>query len=235
MERCKSPVVSTLLPCMIGVIATFPHAAAGKDKRNWENLKSLAPGKAIEVEGMDSKTLRGTFVGLSDESLTLRVRTAETTLGRSYVLRLTDRAHTRRGHEAAIGALIVGAIGAVIGGVRAGGESGESGAGAAGGMAVGGAIGAGLGAGLGSLSHGYPTHYKSKRTPGCALEVESTPSEADLTVDGKREGKTPYLTWLSSGTHTVAFEKAGYKTWQGTLTSVPGTSKKFSPTLEKAE
>ncbi len=145
-------------------------------------------------------------------------------MARGYVLRLTDHAHTRRGHEAAMGALWIGALGVVLG--IGGGPAG---------MAFGGAIFAGLGAGLGSLSHGYPTLYWSKRLPGRALEVQSTPTEADLAVDGKRAGKTPYLTWLSSGTHTVTVWKPGYKTWQGTLTAGYGTSNKFNPILEKAE
>jgi PEGA domain-containing protein len=230
MERPKSFLVSTLLPCVVGVIAAFPHAAAGKDKRSWENLKSLAPGQAIEVEGMDSKTLRGTFLALSDESLTLRVGTAETTVGRGYIWQLVDRTHSRRGHQAAIGALIGGGIGAFLGALTAMTEEGTAGAGA-----LEATIFTGLGAGLGSLSHGYPTLYKTKRRSGSALAVESTPAEADLAVDGKREGKTPYLTWLSSGTHTVTVEKPGYKTWQGTLTASPGTLTKFSPVLEKAD
>lgn len=63
--------------------------------------------------------------------------------------------------------------------------------------------------------------------------IRSTPDGADITVDGKYVGGTPSTVKLSPGDHTISVEKAGFKTWQRTMSVSAGGNISIDATLEK--
>lgn len=66
-----------------------------------------------------------------------------------------------------------------------------------------------------------------------SIEVKSTPSGADITVDDKYVGDTPSTLKLAAGDHKVKVEKSGFKIWEKTLTVSAGTFVTVNPTLDK--
>jgi hypothetical protein len=64
------------------------------------------------------------------------------------------------------------------------------------------------------------------------VEVKSVPDGADISVDGKFVGNTPSTARLVPGDHKVTIEKAGFKSWERTITLGPGATVTISPTLE---
>ena len=67
------------------------------------------------------------------------------------------------------------------------------------------------------------------------VEVKSTPDGAEITVDEKFMGSTPSSLRLTAGDHKIKIEKAGFKTWERTLTVSAGETATVDPTLEKQE
>ncbi len=67
------------------------------------------------------------------------------------------------------------------------------------------------------------------------IELKSSPDSADITVDGKYVGSTPSTLKLAPGEHVVALEKAGFKTWQRTVTVGPGGSITINASLQKVQ
>jgi PEGA domain len=66
-----------------------------------------------------------------------------------------------------------------------------------------------------------------------SVEVNSTPDAAEITVDDKYRGSTPAILKLSTGDHRVKLEKAGFRSWEKTLTLSGGENTKISATLDK--
>jgi len=66
-----------------------------------------------------------------------------------------------------------------------------------------------------------------------SVEVKSSPDGADITVDEKYMGSTPSTLKLTPGEHKIKLEKAGFKTWERTLTVGSGTTTTVNPTLDK--
>ncbi len=64
--------------------------------------------------------------------------------------------------------------------------------------------------------------------------IKATPDGADITVDGKFMGSTPSTLKLTPGEHAVVIEKAGFKTWQRTMTVGSSGTITIDATLEKA-
>ena len=78
----------------------------------------------------------------------------------------------------------------------------------------------------------------ASRQPAAAeamLTINSTPEAADITVDGKYVGNTPSTVRLASGDHMVKIEKAGFNSWQRSLSASAGSNLSLSPTLEKKQ
>jgi PEGA domain len=67
---------------------------------------------------------------------------------------------------------------------------------------------------------GSPKHNGASQT---TISVTSTPSGADVEVDGKFVGNTPSSVSLESGDHGIKVTKKGYKTWERNLTTSGGT------------
>jgi len=67
------------------------------------------------------------------------------------------------------------------------------------------------------------------------ITVKSTPDAADISVEGKFVGSTPSTVRLTPGDHTISLEKAGFRTWQRTVTLSAGSSVTVDATLEKVQ
>ena len=65
------------------------------------------------------------------------------------------------------------------------------------------------------------------------VAINSNPDGVDITVDGKYVGNAPATVRLSPGDHIVSLEKAGFKTWQKSISTSAGSSLTITPTLEK--
>jgi hypothetical protein len=99
--------ISTLL-CLV-LITT---AAFAGDTRSWANLRELSPGKPIEVMTTNGKTLSGSFVSFSEESISIRTKQQDVSVPRAEVSRVRHRPGAR---ATWIGAGIGAGAGAGIG------------------------------------------------------------------------------------------------------------------------
>ena len=66
------------------------------------------------------------------------------------------------------------------------------------------------------------------------LEISSTPSGADIEVDGSFVGNTPSSVTVPSGEHEISISKSGYGAWSRKLKASTGTVK-ISPELQPVE
>jgi len=64
------------------------------------------------------------------------------------------------------------------------------------------------------------------------LDVSSTPAGADIEIDGAFAGSTPSSLSLSTGDHTVAVKKNGYKAWERKI-KITGGNINLAAELEK--
>ena len=64
------------------------------------------------------------------------------------------------------------------------------------------------------------------------LAVSSTPAGADIEIDGSFAGSTPSSLSLSTGEHTVAVKKNGYKAWERKI-KITGGNINLAAELEK--
>jgi hypothetical protein len=63
----------------------------------------------------------------------------------------------------------------------------------------------------------------------------STPSGADITLDGKYVGSTPSTINVGSGTHTVVFSMPGFAPWSRQLTVAAGSDLTVNAILQKGK
>jgi PEGA domain len=68
-----------------------------------------------------------------------------------------------------------------------------------------------------------PTSAPANLGGTAALAVSSTPSGADIELDGSFVGSTPSSISVSLGDHNIAIRKTGYQTWQRTIRVSGGT------------
>jgi hypothetical protein len=163
MGRTKGTFELFLVVAVLAFLTAVLLRAA--DARNgmadWDNLKKLAPGNAIQIVLNDAKSYRGQFRAVSDEAIMARVATGEQTFERRNVLRVSAKGQSHRGRNALIGA----AIGAGLGGVAVGMDChyGRKGCGAAG-VVTGVPFAAGLGAGFSAMipTGGWHDVYRAR-------------------------------------------------------------------------
>ena len=67
------------------------------------------------------------------------------------------------------------------------------------------------------------------------VEIKSTPSGTEITVDEKFMGSTPSSLRLAVGDHKIKLGKSGFKTWERTMTVSAGATATVDATLEKQE
>src|SRR5438552_7608273 len=59
---------------------------------------------------------------------------------------------------------------------------------------------------------------EASATSMSAVVIKSTPDGAEITIDGKLVGTTPSTVQLTPGDHAIIVQKAGFKSWQRTIT-----------------
>jgi hypothetical protein len=83
---------------------------AQSSQNNWDNLKQLRPGQEIEVVDSSMKTLKGAFVSVSDEAITLQVGKSQASIARANVVRVSVRDNSHRTRNMLLGSGILGGI-----------------------------------------------------------------------------------------------------------------------------
>jgi hypothetical protein len=133
---------------------------AQSSQNNWDNLKQLRPGQKIEVVDTSMKSLRGAFVSVSDEAITLQVGKSQESIERAKVVRVSVRDNSHRTRNMLLGAGILGGIALAATAVPLG-ISGNEGT-SCGACAAAIAAGFGGGAALGAIP-GSRTIYRVKK------------------------------------------------------------------------
>jgi hypothetical protein len=92
----------------LALVPVFGMAQSPKD--TWDSLKQLRPGQKIEVVDTSMKSLRGPFVAVSEEALTLQVGKSQESVERAKVVRVSVRDTSHRTRNMLLGAGILGGI-----------------------------------------------------------------------------------------------------------------------------
>lgn len=108
----SSPAGVTALSLALMAAPLF-GAEPGADKKNWDNLKQLAPHEQIQIVLNDLKAYRGEFQGVSDEAVVVRVATGDRTFARPDILRVSAKSKSRGHRNAWIGAGVGAGLGVV--------------------------------------------------------------------------------------------------------------------------
>ncbi len=66
-----------------------------------------------------------------------------------------------------------------------------------------------------------------------SIEFSSTPSGADILIDGSFVGNTPSTLRVAPGRHVIELRVGGYRPWTRTMTVEPGSHPSIRATLEK--
>jgi hypothetical protein len=86
------------------LVPVFGMAQSAQD--SWDNLKQLRPGQKIEVVDTSMKSLRGPFVSVSEEAITLEVGKTQESIERAKVVRVSVRDTSHRTRNMLIGAAV---------------------------------------------------------------------------------------------------------------------------------
>jgi hypothetical protein len=103
-------VSATLL--LLLLIPGFGLAQSSHD--NWDNLKQLHAGQKIEAVNTSMKSLRGPFVSVSAEAITLEVGKSQVSIERAKVVRISVRDTSHRTRNMLLGSGIAGGIALAI-------------------------------------------------------------------------------------------------------------------------
>jgi hypothetical protein len=143
---------------------------AQTDRASWANLSALLLGQKIQVVEMNAKKHSGTFVHVSDTTISYQEAAGEQTIRKQDVRSVKLMRNKRRLRNTLIGLGVGGGVGAGIGAatfhpcssqsfcIQPVGKSGQTGIAAAFGFAGGAAVGAVIGV----LSPGHSTIYSVK-------------------------------------------------------------------------
>jgi hypothetical protein len=89
----------------------IPGSGLAKSSQdNWDHLKQLNPGQKIEVVDTSMKSLRGPFVSVSAEAITLEVGKSQESIERTQVVRVSVRDTSHRTRNILLGSGILGGI-----------------------------------------------------------------------------------------------------------------------------
>ena len=81
---------------------------------SWDNLRQLQAGQKIEVVDMKMKSVKGTFVSLTDDTISLQAKKKETSLAREDVFRVSVRGQSHRVRNTLIGLALGVGVGVAI-------------------------------------------------------------------------------------------------------------------------
>ena len=101
------------LPFLLAMVAR--PCAAQTGEHSWENLNQLWVGEKIQVVDTNLKSLKGKFLGFSEEAISLRVGKDEVAIPRANVLRVGSRWKSKGLRRILIGMALGGGVGLVTG------------------------------------------------------------------------------------------------------------------------
>jgi hypothetical protein len=128
---------------------------------SWDTLKQLQPGQKIEVVDSHLKKVKGEFVSLTDEAISLRDGKQQQSVTRAEVMRVSVRDTSHRKRNMILGAAIGGGAALTIG-LLANAQASNEGTGCDGCVAGFAAAAAGGGAALGAIPS-FRTIYRAKK------------------------------------------------------------------------
>ena len=103
-----------ILPLLMAIFSLSLQAQQpGKD--SWDNLNRLQAGQKIQLVQMDLKSLKGQFLGFTDEMISLRVKKDEVAVPREDVFRVSFRGKPKRGQNALLMMGVGAGLGAISG------------------------------------------------------------------------------------------------------------------------
>jgi hypothetical protein len=115
--------IETLLILLL--VSGFGWAKSAQN--NWDDLKQLTPGQKVEVVDSKMKTLKGSFVSVSDEAISLQAGKSEASVPRANVVRVSVRDNSHRTRNMALAAGVLGGITLIPGILGIAHNSGEGG------------------------------------------------------------------------------------------------------------
>jgi hypothetical protein len=102
------------LICILGLQVA---ALAQKNQSSWAMLSGLLPGQKIQVVDSSSKKHKGTFIGVSETAISIRVPAGEQSIQRQDVRTVRLLSNKRRARNTLVGGLVGGGIGAGVGAI----------------------------------------------------------------------------------------------------------------------
>ena len=159
-ERNKLAISFALvMSLLLSSVTLFAQDLKGFTTGDWSRLNAIETGSKMTVKLKDGQTLKGKLSGVSDTSLSLRVKDKVVDLKRPDILSVYQSVKKSAGKSTLIGLGVGAAAGAVIGAVGGDGDDGWvfiSKKQAAAGLSV-------LGAGVGAMTGFLVGRGKSKR------------------------------------------------------------------------
>ncbi len=110
----KSKLSLVILPILVAMVS-IPLCAQQRAKQSWDNLNRLQAGQKVQVVQMDMKSLKGRFLGFTEETISVRVKKDEVAVARADVLRISLRGKPRRTRNTLIGLGTGAGIGLAVG------------------------------------------------------------------------------------------------------------------------
>ena len=80
-----------------------------------------------------------------------------------------------------------------------------------------------------------PAASTPAEAPKGSVNISSSPSGADVSVDGEFVGNSPAALKLAPGKHTLSVKMAGYKDWSREITVYSGSEVQLAANLEKQD
>ena len=111
MRSKLSLVILSILVAMVSI----PLCAQQRAKQSWDNLNQLQTGQKIQVVQMDMKSLKGRFLGFTEEAITLKVKKNQLSVPRTEILRVSASDKAKRRGNGLIGFAIGVAGGLAVG------------------------------------------------------------------------------------------------------------------------
>ncbi len=125
----RSKLSLVILPILVTMVS-IPLFAQQRPNQSWDDLNRLQAGQKVQVVQMDMKSLKGRFLGFSEEAISVRVKEDEVAVARADVLRISLRGKPKRLRNTVIGMGIGAGLGLAVGAVgdaRSGGNPASTG------------------------------------------------------------------------------------------------------------
>jgi hypothetical protein len=95
---------------LVLLLAVPLSTVAQRAQDSWDNLKQLRPGQKIEVVDSKMKTLKGSFVSVSEEALSLQDGKSQESVPRADIVRVSVRDTSHRTRNMLLAAGVIGGV-----------------------------------------------------------------------------------------------------------------------------